>query len=490
MSRAAKPISQAAKPMSQAVKLVGQAVKPADQATERENRAAKRRPRLDAASMMVHLFLLLFLAVVLPCGDAYPYFTSSSRPGANIEEFELVESVPVETSLDNADIRNTHEVWLEMISGAASTLDIEQFYVSDAPGEPLEDIIGAIVDAAQRGVRVRFIVDSKMYRTYPERVDWLSKQKNIQVREIDMASISGGVMHAKYFVVDRKQLFLGSQNFDWRALKHIHEIGCRVRSEKLSSIFSDLFEFDWKLASHGSEKTEARGTAAKGQNEKASGTTGLRYRVPLSGLVDVPYPHGTILPKYGSKDSIEIWPVYGPRGFIPDGRLWDEQKIVALIDSARHEIDVQLLTYSTISDNEYYPVLDNALRSAAARGVLVKLIASDWAKVHPKIDCLKSLAVIPNIQIKLSTIPQWSGGFIPYARVEHCKYMVVDGKASWIGSSNWEKEYFYNLRNVGLVMKSAAIAEMLREIFYKSWDSEYAYTIRPEEEYIPPKRAE
>jgi hypothetical protein len=31
---------------------------------------------------------------------------------------------------------------------------------------------------------------------------------------------------------------------------------------------------------------------------------------------------------------------------------------------------------------------------------------------------------------------------------------------------------------------------MLREIFYKSWDSEYAYTIRPEEEYVPPKRAE
>jgi phosphatidylserine/phosphatidylglycerophosphate/cardiolipin synthase-like enzyme len=484
-------MSQAEKPFSQAVKPAGQTATPAGQSVGLVGHTAKLATRPGVARVVVLIGLLLLFTFVSQCPDicAYPA-TSSSLAACKVEEFELVESIPVETSLDNADIRNTHDVWLEMINGATSTLDVEQFYVSDAPGEPLEDILGAIVEAGQRGVRVRFIVDSKMYRTYPERVDWLSKQKNTEVRKIDMASISGGVMHAKYFVVDQKQIFLGSQNFDWRALKHIHEIGCRVRSEELARILSDLFEFDWKLAGHVSKKTDARGTAARGRKEKALGTTGRRYRLPLGGLVDVPYPHGTIPPKYGSKDSIEIWPVYSPRGFIPDGRLWDEQKIVALIDSARHEIDVQLLTYSTISENEYYPVLDNALRSAAARGVLVKLIVSDWAKAYPKIDCLKSLAVIPNIQVKLSTIPQWSGGFIPYARVEHCKYMVVDGKASWIGSSNWEKEYFYSLRNVGVVVKSVAIAEMLREIFYKSWDSDYSYGVRPCEEYAPPKRAE
>jgi phosphatidylserine/phosphatidylglycerophosphate/cardiolipin synthase-like enzyme len=68
--------------------------------------------------------------------------------------------------------------------------------------------------------------------------------------------------------------------------------------------------------------------------------------------------------------------------------------------------------------------------------------------------------------------------------------MVVDGQASWIGSSNWEKDYFHDSRNVGLVVKSVAIAEMLREIFYKSWDSEYSYGVRLEEDYVPPKRAE
>jgi phosphatidylserine/phosphatidylglycerophosphate/cardiolipin synthase-like enzyme len=422
--------------------------------------------------------LLLGFGVFSSCGYAYAYHIASSNSGAEIEEFELVESIPVETSLDNPDIRNTQEVWLEMIRGARKTLEFEEFYVSDAPGEPLEEILNAVADATQRGVRVRFIVDSRMYRTYPGRLDWLSKQKNTEVRKMDMASIAGGVMHAKYFVVDGTQVFLGSQNFDWRALKHIHEIGCRVRSRELARIFSDLFELDWKLAGLSGRMVQQRHMVHK------------KYRVPLGGLINVPYPHGRILPKYDSKDSIEVWPVYSPRGFIPDERLWDEQRIAMLVDSARQEVDIQLLTYSAISGKEYYPELDNALRSAAARGVLVKLIVSDWAKGHPQIDCLKSLSVIPNIQVKLSTIPQWSGGFVPYARVEHCKYMVVDGKASWIGSSNWEKGYFHDSRNVGLVVKSGAIAEMLREIFYKSWDSEYTYAVRLDVDYAPPKRSE
>lgn len=162
--------------------------------------------------------------------------------GGKIEEFELVESIPVETNLDNPDIRNTLEVWLEMIRDTKHTLELEEFYVSDAPGEPLEAVLDAIADAGRRGVRVRFIVDSRMYQTYPERVDWFSKQPNTEVRKLDMGSISGGVMHAKYFIVDGTQVFLGSQNFDWRALKHIHEIGCRVRSKGLARVFSDLFD--------------------------------------------------------------------------------------------------------------------------------------------------------------------------------------------------------------------------------------------------------
>jgi len=398
---------------------------------------------------------------------------------AQIEELELVESIPVETDLDNSTIRNTHEVWLEMIGRATKTIDLEEFYVSNAPGEPLEDVLSAIVSAAKRGVRVRFVVDAGMYRTYPETLDSLAAMENIEVRKFDMRRVGGGPMHAKYFVVDGKELFMGSQNFDWRALKHIHEIGCRVRSTELCEIFSDLFNLDWRLAGAESDTSDGCGMVRQ-------------YSLPLTCVAEVPFPRALRADQLGAvtKETIRVWPVYSPGTCIPDERLWDEKRLVSMIDGARGEVLVQLLTYSSLDDSVYYDVLETALRRAAARGVAVKLLVSDWAKVAPKIDCLKSLEVLPNIEVRLGTIPQWSRGFVPYARVEHCKYMVADGDVSWIGTGNWERNYFHEARNVGLVVEGKSIGKMLRDVFYKSWDSKYAFQVRPEINYTPPKRSE
>jgi phosphatidylserine/phosphatidylglycerophosphate/cardiolipin synthase-like enzyme len=131
--------------------------------------------------------------------------------------------------------------------------------------------------------------------------------------------------------------------------------------------------------------------------------------------------------------------------------------------------------------------LDNALRRAAARGVKVHVMAADWSKRKPTIDYLKSLAVIPNIEVKLSTIPEWSGGFVPYARVDHSKFLVVDDHLSWIGTANWEKSYFYNARNVGVVVDNATVNKILKKIYLNNWNSSYSYLVKPEIEYTPPK---
>src|SRR5207344_1883306 len=49
---------------------------------------------------------------------------------AGYPDFELVETIPVETTLDNPEIRNTTGVWIEMIDRAKQSLDFEEFYVS------------------------------------------------------------------------------------------------------------------------------------------------------------------------------------------------------------------------------------------------------------------------------------------------------------------------------------------------------------------------
>lgn len=374
------------------------------------------------------------------------------------DEIELVESVPVQTDLDMVELRNTPEVWLEMINGAQRSLDIETFYFSARSGEPLDDILAAIRAAADRGVQVRIISEKKFHNTYPEPLNSLDKAEGIDVKIIDFGKIAGGVMHAKYFIVDEEQMFLGSQNFDWRSLKHIHELGIRIKNDKIVSTFLEVFNADWFLAENESANWNGFGSSA--------------ISTPLS--LDP-----------GDR-TIPVVPVYSPRTFIPDSALWDEPKIISLMDSARSRICIQLLSYSTVSyGGEYYANLDNALRRAAARGVRVQMILSDWSKRKPGIDYLKSLTIVPNIEIRLSTIPAMEE-HIPYARVDHCKYLLVDDQRFWIGTSNWSKSYFYNGRNIGLIVDDEIMANQVVRFFEKNWNSTYVYPLDPCREYEPP----
>jgi len=143
-----------------------------------------------------------------------------------------------------------------------------------------------------------------------------------------------------------------------------------------------------------------------------------------------------------------------------------------------------LLSYSPLDKKtQYWSKLDNALREAAARGVVVNLLVSDWNISADELPYLQSLDILPNINLKISSIPEYSAGYIPFARVEHCKYMIVDESLSWIGTSNWSRNYFYDSRNLGLKIENATFAKTLRNIFLKSWDSPYVWQLIPGQDY-------
>jgi hypothetical protein len=120
----------------------------------------------------------------------------------------------------------------------------------------------------------------------------------------------------------------------------------------------------------------------------------------------------------------------------------------------------------------------------------VQLLLSDWSKSPGTIEGLKSLQVVPNIDVRLNTIPQWSGGFVPFARVGHAKYMVVDGRRAWIGTGNWEGDYFTQSRNAGLIVDSPKVGERLDRYFADAWGSPYAYEVDPCATYEPARVAE
>ncbi len=95
---------------------------------------------------------------------------------------------------------------------------------------------------------------------------------------------------------------------------------------------------------------------------------------------------------------------------------------------------------------------------------------------------------MPGIEIKFSTIPQYSGGYIPYARVQHCKFFISDDEMSWVSTANLEQDYFYESRNASLVLKNEKINSALYTVFERVWNSPYAVKVDAEKEYKAVKR--
>jgi hypothetical protein len=170
-----------------------------------------------------------------------------------------------------------------------------------------------------------------------------------------------------------------------------------------------------------------------------------------------------------------------------------EAELVRLIGSARSELVAQVLLYAPFYTHgplrgRYYGVLDQALRAAATRGVKVRLLVSSWNADRPAISHLKSLALLPNVEIRMVTIPEARSGFIPFARVIHSKFLVVDGETLWLGTSNWVGGYLDSSRNLELLQRRPELAKTVRGLHQALWDSPYAEPLRTEKEYPLPRR--
>jgi phosphatidylserine/phosphatidylglycerophosphate/cardiolipin synthase-like enzyme len=397
----------------------------------------------------------VFVALALLACTPTPPTTPSVPAGPSTE---LVESWPLETSLDHADIRDAKDVWRALVDGARTRLDFAEFYASDDPkgASALTPVVEAVERAAARGVKVRWLADAKFAQTYPELLDRFAKA-GVEVRRFDVSKSMGGVLHAKYFLADG-QAYLGSQNFDWRSLEHIQELGVRSSIPAVVHALADVFELDWAIA----------GGAARPAPPAASGPTG--------------FPVDT--------DVGRVTFVASPKGWLPDERLWDLPAIVKLIDSAARTVRVQLLTYRARGGRGGdFPEIESALQRAAARGVKVELLVSDWAKRKGMVEGLQALAA-PSLAVKFLTVPQHSAGFVPFARVAHAKYLVVDGARAWVGTSNWERDYFYASRNVGLVVEGGPLPRRLEAFFDDNWDGKLVETVDPTRAYSLPRVGE
>ena len=367
---------------------------------------------------------------------------------------QLVQSVPVETGLEDPRLPHAKDVWPEMLRAARRSIDLAEFYVTNGPdraSSALEPVLRALEEAGTRGVKVRVLLSARMLDQDPPSVARLRAIQGAEVRAFDLGPGGRGILHAKYFLIDGAEAFVGSQNLDWRALQHIHETGLRFRTPELVQPLAAIFETDWTFAGNK-----------------------VRPAFPRT-------------PEPAARPAYEL--VASPPFLNPPGVRTALAALTELLGQAKERIRIQLLTYTPVAGRvRFWPTLDNALRAAAVRGVKVQLMVADWNLERPAVDHLKSLALLPNVEVGIVAIPEAAGGHIPYARVTHSKTMVIDGGVLWLGTSNWGEDYFTESRNVEIIARDADLAAQAEAIHQRLWTSRFCVRLDPARTYTPRKR--
>ena len=176
-----------------------------------------------------------------------------------------------------------------------------------------------------------------------------------------------------------------------------------------------------------------------------------------------------------------------------DGLMWR----LALIDNARHAIDVQVYVwFGDISGQ----VLLSRVVAAADRGVRVRILLDDLSTMLRRMSSpelrdalLARIDRHPNIEVRVFNgwhARDWAGrvvegatDFIRLNRRMHNKQMVVDNRAAIIGGRNIGDEYMglhaeFNFHDLD-VLGVGPVARQASAVFDRYWNSDWVRRIPP-----------
>ena len=73
-----------------------------------------------------------------------------------------------------------------------------------------------------RGIKIRIAQNAPNAENPNLDTEFLTKHKAAEVRSLNFQKlVGGGVLHTKFWIVDRKHVYVGSANMDWRSLAEV-----------------------------------------------------------------------------------------------------------------------------------------------------------------------------------------------------------------------------------------------------------------------------
>uniref|UniRef100_A0A8C3C517 5'-3' exonuclease PLD3 n=1 Tax=Cairina moschata TaxID=8855 RepID=A0A8C3C517_CAIMO len=284
-----------------------------------------------------------------------------------------------------------------------------------------EQILEELLKLPARGVSVRVAVNTPTSK-FPLSDLQALERSGAAVRTVDMPRLTRGVLHTKFWIVDGAHLYIGSANMDWRSLTQVKELGAAVYNcSCLARDLGKVFEAYWVLGLP---------NASIPTPWPATFSTSFNMETPLElNLNDTP---------------AAVYFSSAPPSLCAPGRTEDLRALLGVIDAAEDFVHVAVMSYLPTMEFSYpkrfWPAIDNRLRKAVfERRVKVRLLVGCWP--HSKAEMfpfLKSLAAVGDnrtrysVEVRLFMVPSSEAqARIPYARVNHNKYMVTE-KAAYV----------------------------------------------------------
>jgi len=123
--------------------------------------------------------------------------------------------------------------FLELIAAARDGIDVEMAYLGD------EAVTAALVDAAQRGVRIRFLFSEEA--NIGNEINYHTMRKIVDRAPVDVF-FTPKMIHAKTMIFDGRIVMTGSANLSVFSLQKAGELDVEIREAGLVEDFQRLFE--------------------------------------------------------------------------------------------------------------------------------------------------------------------------------------------------------------------------------------------------------
>ncbi|XP_043266213.1 5'-3' exonuclease PLD3-like [Colletes gigas] len=437
------------------------------------------------------ILILIVLVVLLPlldhAADKYASngsnagFDSSCMNGCNLS---LVESIPIGMNYtdNNMILESTYDSWVKLISLAREKIEIASLYWTlrredvypDDSARQGEEIFRMMIEAGRdRNIALNIAQNMPSQARPNDDTEILARKANAKVRSLNFAGLlGGGVLHTKLWLVDRTHVYVGSANMDWRSLSQVKELGLlALNCSCLANDYAKIFDVYWTVAEDNKVPSvwpDSFNTKINLDNPMTFTFMNNRYRTFIAS---------------------------SPPPFSPKGRTNDVDAILNCIEKAEKFIYIAVMDYFPLTiytaKIKYWPIIDDALRTAAIeRRVHIRLLISSWKHSRKsEVAFLKSLVELTDsyagvkIEVRRFVVPTDPElDKIPFARVNHNKYMVTD-VAAYIGTSNWSGDYFTNTGGIGTIFETVGeqtpdnLRQQLENIFHRDWYSEYSYAL-------------